>query len=55
MPHKCVRCGKVYSDGSHEILSGCSCGAKLFFYVRKEKIDEAEEFRRTCQAKKKYR
>lgn len=44
MPHKCVRCGKVYSDGSHQILTGCSCGAKLFFYVRKEKIEEAEEF-----------
>ena len=44
MPHKCVRCGKVYTDGSHHILSGCTCGAKLFFYVRKEKIEEAEEF-----------
>jgi uncharacterized protein len=42
MPHKCVRCGTVYGDGASEILDGCSCGAKLFFYVRKEHIDRAE-------------
>jgi len=43
MPHQCVRCGNLYDDGSKEILSGCSCGAKLFFYIRKERLQQAKE------------
>ncbi|MEM3374570.1 MAG: Zn-ribbon containing protein [Candidatus Woesearchaeota archaeon] len=43
MPHQCVRCGTFYQDGSNEILKGCKCGAKLFFYVKKEKLDEMKE------------
>jgi len=40
MPHQCVRCSKFYEDGSEEIIKGCSCGGKLFFYIRKEKLAE---------------
>lgn len=40
MPHQCVRCSKFYDDGSVEIIDGCECGAKLFFYIRKEKLEE---------------
>jgi len=43
MPHQCVRCSKLYEDGSEEILKGCSCGAKIFFFVRKEKLKKAQE------------
>jgi uncharacterized protein len=43
MPHRCVRCGTVYDDGSEEILKGCSCGAKLFFYVKKKDLEESGE------------
>jgi predicted nucleic acid-binding Zn-ribbon protein len=43
MPHQCVRCNTFYDDGSEEILKGCSCGGKLFFYVRKEKIEQAKK------------
>ncbi len=43
MPHQCVRCNKFYDDGAQEILSGCSCGAKVFFFVRKEKMKQMEE------------
>ena len=43
MPHQCVRCGTFYEDGSDEILRGCSCGAKMFFFVKKEKLKKAEE------------
>ena len=43
MPHQCVRCGKMYDDGSEEILKGCSCGAKMFYYIRKEKLKEIQE------------
>ncbi|MBN1385957.1 hypothetical protein JW968_03190 [Candidatus Woesearchaeota archaeon] len=43
MPHQCVRCNTFYDDGSNEILKGCPCGSKLFFYIRKEKLQQAEE------------
>jgi len=40
MPHQCVRCSKFYEDGAEEIIKGCSCGGKLFFYIRKEKLED---------------
>ncbi|MBN2422136.1 hypothetical protein JXB41_02825 [Candidatus Woesearchaeota archaeon] len=40
MPHQCVRCGKFYVDGSIDIVKGCECGAKLFFFVKQEHLDE---------------
>lgn len=43
MPHQCVRCNKFYDDGSKEILEGCSCGGKLFFYIRKDKLDSLKK------------
>ncbi len=43
MPHQCTRCGKVYADASEEILKGCSCGSKFFYYIRQEKIEELKK------------
>ena len=43
MPHRCVRCGVVYDDGASEILKGCPCGAKLFFFIKKKYLEESEE------------
>ena len=43
MPHQCVRCNKFYEDGAQEILKGCSCGARLFFYIKKEKLEESKD------------
>ena len=43
MPHQCVRCNIIYKDGSQEILKGCSCGAKLFFYIKQTHIEEGRE------------
>ncbi|MGM5480684.1 MAG: Zn-ribbon domain-containing protein [Nanobdellota archaeon] len=44
MPHRCVSCGKMFDDGSKEILHGCSqCHGKLFFYVKKEKLEELKK------------
>lgn len=43
MPHQCVRCGKLHEDGSAEILKGCSCGSKFFFYIKKESLHETQE------------
>jgi len=43
IPHQCVRCGKLYSEASNELLKGCGCGGKFFFFVRKEELDAARE------------
>lgn len=44
MPHQCVSCGTMYDDGAKEILRGCSnCTGKLFFYVKKERLQELKE------------
>ncbi len=43
MPHQCVRCGIFYSDGAEEILKGCNCGSKHFFYVKKAKLKKAKK------------
>ncbi len=40
MPHQCVRCNKFLEDGDQSILTGCSCGGKLFFYIKKEKLEK---------------
>ncbi|MEM2916145.1 MAG: Zn-ribbon containing protein [Candidatus Woesearchaeota archaeon] len=40
MPHQCVRCNTFYDDGNEAILKGCSCGAKLFFFIRKERLEQ---------------
>ena len=43
MPHQCVRCNTYYPDGAAEILKGCSCGARLFFYIKKKDIEYGKE------------
>ena len=43
MPHQCVRCNTFYEDGAKEILKGCNCGGKLFFYIKKKKLEEAQK------------
>jgi len=40
MPHQCVRCNIFYEDGANELLKGCPCGGKLFFFIKKEKLEE---------------
>lgn len=53
MPHQCVRCNTFYDDGAKEILSGCKCGARLFFYVRKEKMQKALDMAEQLSEKEK--
>ena len=40
MPHQCTKCGKVYPDAANELLKGCSCNSRFFYYIRKEKFNE---------------
>ncbi len=42
MPHQCTRCGEIYPDAAEELLKGCSCGAKFFYYIKQEKLQEPE-------------
>ncbi|MBI2109959.1 hypothetical protein HYT58_02180 [Candidatus Woesearchaeota archaeon] len=43
MPHQCVRCGNMYEDASKEILKGCNCGGKFFFFIKKESMQQMQE------------
>ena len=53
MPHQCVRCNTFYEDGSTEILKGCKCGAKLFFYVKKAELQKAQQMTSDLSPKEK--
>ncbi len=43
MPHQCVRCSTIFPNGAQEILKGCSCGARLFFFVKNKDIERGKE------------
>ena len=44
MPHQCVKCGRIFEDASSELLKGCNdCGGKFFFFIRKERLEQAKE------------
>jgi hypothetical protein len=43
MPHQCVRCNAFYDDGNEAILKGCPCGAKLFFFIKKERLEKLKK------------
>jgi len=34
MYHKCVKCDRIYEQASEEIINGCTCGSKLFYFVK---------------------
>jgi len=47
MHHKCVKCGQIYAKAAEEILNGCICGSKLFYFVKnsgKKKVTEDIEY-----------
>ncbi|MEK6885644.1 MAG: Zn-ribbon containing protein [Nanoarchaeota archaeon] len=31
-----MHCGKVFADGSKELIAGCSCGSHFFYFIKKE-------------------
>lgn len=43
MPHQCIRCSKIYPDASKELLEGCECGSKFFFFIRQEDLESFEK------------
>ncbi|MFH0700977.1 MAG: Zn-ribbon containing protein [Candidatus Woesearchaeota archaeon] len=42
MPHQCVRCNTLYQEGAQEILKGCKCGGRLFFFIKQQHIEEGK-------------
>lgn len=41
MPHSCVRCSRIITAGSREILEGCKeCGSHFFFYIRDDQLEK---------------
>ncbi|MAG38968.1 hypothetical protein CMO90_02660 [Candidatus Woesearchaeota archaeon] len=52
MPHQCVKCGTLYDDGSAEILQGCKCSGKLFFYIKKSILERKEEITKLSKKEK---
>lgn len=43
MPHQCVRCSKLYPEGTDAILKGCGCGGRFFFYMKKEAVKAVQQ------------
>jgi predicted nucleic acid-binding Zn-ribbon protein len=43
MPHQCVRCSTLYPDTATELLKGCKCGGRLFFYIKAERLEELKQ------------
>lgn len=42
MPHQCLKCGKVFEEGSSQLLKGCpNCNGNRFFFT-KEPLDEKQ-------------
>ena len=42
MPHKCVKCDSVYEEDLPPVEQGCSCGSKVFLFVRKERFEKLQ-------------
>ena len=53
MPHQCVRCSSFYDDGAEELLKGCSCGGRLFFFIKKEKLADVKNLIEEAKLSKK--
>jgi len=36
MPHQCLKCGRIFEEGSSQLLKGCpDCGGNRFFFTKK--------------------
>jgi hypothetical protein len=46
MPHRCIKCGTIYKDGSDSLIKGCECGNKYFFFFKSEDMKIQDEFDR---------
>lgn len=40
--HKCVRCGTQYGNNAKELLAGCSCGSRVFVFLKEGSAPASE-------------
>lgn len=40
--HQCVHCNKLYENAAPELLKGCSCGSRFFFFIKEEQYDKLQ-------------
>ena len=47
MPHKCVRCNKIYEDWDvHTLGAGCDCGSKVFIFTNgKDDLESIDDIK----------
>ena len=53
MPHQCVHCTAMFDDGAKEILEGCSCGSRFFFYMKRQDVVQVQQITENLAAKEK--
>jgi len=39
MPHQCIHCSKLYENAAPELLTGCSCGGRFFFFIKESQFE----------------
>lgn len=50
--HQCLKCKAKYEDDSVPIIDGCSCGSRMFLFIKQEgDLARAEEIRDELEAK----
>lgn len=40
MTHRCMNCGREYTEDDEELVEGCACGSNLFLYEQDAASDE---------------
>jgi predicted nucleic acid-binding Zn-ribbon protein len=41
MPHQCLKCGRIFQEGSAQLLKGCpDCGGNRFFFTKQPLTEE---------------
>lgn len=40
MTHRCMNCGREYTEDDEELVEGCACGSNLFLYEQNAESDE---------------
>ena len=44
MPHQCLKCGKLFEEGSSQLLKGCpDCGGNRFFFTKQPLTEEERQ------------
>jgi len=44
MPHQCLKCGKIFEEGSNQLLKGCPvCEGNHFFYTKEPLNEESRK------------